>query len=242
VLGDLELSAVEAEYLRLHRPRFEHLIAGMEALVVDGRGRGEPRILDVGPSFQTVAFRERWPEATVDTIGFANRLTAARDGERHLDWDLTEAPWRERWPELGDDYDFVVIAEVIEHLATSPLAVFRWAATCLAAGGRLVVQTPNALALHKRLRVLAGRDPLGAGSGLTGGSHNQGHFREYTRAELATLGEAAGLELESVSIRNYFRHPGAGARLYDRLTAMLPAGTRQGITVYLRRRGPSASR
>jgi SAM-dependent methyltransferase len=233
VLGDLELSAVEAEYLRLHRPRFEHLIAGMEALVADGRRRGEPRILDVGPSFQTVAFRERWPEATVDTIGFANRLTEPREGERQIDWDLTEASRRDRWPESGE-YDFVVLAEVLEHLAASPLAVFEWAASCLKSGGRLIVQTPNALALHKRLRMLVGHNPLGAGGDLLSGTHNQGHFREYTLAELIDVGRAAGFECESTAIRNYFRHPSALAHAYDRVTAALPQGTRQGITVVLR--------
>ena len=206
----------------------------MGARVAD-RPSGGLRILDVGPSFQTLAIRDAWPEATVDTLGFENRLTPPREGERHVAWDLAEAPWPERRPELGE-YDFVVLAEVLEHLAAPPLAIFEWAASCLRPGGRLVVQTPNALALHKRLRALIGRNPLGAGGNLTAGTHNPGHFREYTLAELAEVGEAAGLELESATIRNYFRHPSALARAYDRATGLLPPGTRQGITVYLRRR------
>jgi hypothetical protein len=125
---------------------------------------------------------------------------------------------------------------VLEHLAVSPLALLRRLAAWLLADGVLVIQTPNALALHKRLRVLFGRDPLGSGAELTGPSHNPGHFREYTLAELLEVADAAGLDPIDSSIRNYFRHPGPLARAYDAATAVLPAGTRQGITVYLRKR------
>ncbi len=37
-------------------------------------------------------------------------------------------------------------------------------------------------------------------------------------------------------IANHFRHRARARRAYDRITEALPAGTRQGITVYLRRR------
>jgi hypothetical protein len=129
-----------------------------------------------------------------------------------------------------------VLTEVIEHLAVSPVAVLRRLGGWMLPGGVLVIQTPNALALHKRMRALFGRDPLGAGGQLTGPSHNPGHFREYTLGELIEVGEAAGFEPIESSVRNHFRHPGALARAYDAVSALLPAGTRQGITLYLRKR------
>jgi 2-polyprenyl-3-methyl-5-hydroxy-6-metoxy-1,4-benzoquinol methylase len=129
-----------------------------------------------------------------------------------------------------------LLAEVIEHLAVSPVAVLERLGGWLLPDGVLVIQTPNALALHKRMRALFGRDPLGAGGQLTGPSHNPGHFREYTLSELIEVGLAAGFEPLESSVRNYFRHPGALARAYDTVTAALPSGTRQGITLYLRKR------
>jgi 2-polyprenyl-3-methyl-5-hydroxy-6-metoxy-1,4-benzoquinol methylase len=176
--------------------------------------------------------RDAFPDAAVDTLGYENRLTAPRPGEHHVDWDLTEAGHGEP-PELGG-YGLIVLAEVIEHLAVSPVALLRRLAAWLLADGVLVIQTPNALALHKRLRALAGRDPLGAGGRLTGPSHNPGHFREYTLSELIEVAAAAGFDPIDSSVRNYFRHPGAVARAYDALTSALPSGTRQGITLYLR--------
>jgi Methyltransferase domain len=196
--------------------------------------RGRLRILDVGPSFQTLLLRDAFAGDVVDTLGFANRLTPPREGERHVDWDLTEAG-RGDAPEIGG-YGLIVLAEVIEHLAVSPKALLGQLAGWLLPGGVVVIQTPNALALHKRFRALVGRNPLGAGGNVGGSSHNPGHFREYTLAELREVGEAAGLEVESASISNYFRHPGVAARAYDAATSALPAGTRQGITAYLRRR------
>ena len=199
--------------------------------------RGEDarlHILDVGPSFQTLALRDSFADATVDTLGFSNRLTLPREGERHVDWDLTEAGHGAP-PELGG-YGLIVLAEVIEHLAVSPVELLRTLGAWLLPGGVLVIQTPNALALHKRLRALAGRDPLGTGGELTGPSHNPGHFREYSLSELREVAGAAGFEEIDSSVRNHFRHPRALARAFDRVTAALPSGTRQGITLYLAKR------
>jgi trans-aconitate methyltransferase len=177
--------------------------------------------------------RRAFPAARVDSLGFASALAAPRVGERHLDLDLNRAAAGP--PRSVEPYDAIVFAEVIEHLAAPPREVLGLLAGLLAPGGFIALQTPNALALHKRLRALAGRSPLGAGGGVAAPSHSQAHFREYTLAELEELGRTVGLEPEEARIANHFRHPGLAARAYDRLTAALPPGTRQGITVYLRR-------
>jgi 2-polyprenyl-3-methyl-5-hydroxy-6-metoxy-1,4-benzoquinol methylase len=129
-----------------------------------------------------------------------------------------------------------VVAEVIEHLATPPRAVFEAMASWIVPGGWALVQTPNALALHKRLRALAGRSPLGEAGDVRAGTHSRAHFREYTLDELSELAEATGFELARARVTNHFEHRGAVRRAYDRITEALPAGTRQGMTVYLRRR------
>jgi len=233
-LDELGLEGEAADYAALHAPRYAILIAGLRERLRAGSPDGTLRILDVGPQAQTILIRSAFRTAIIDTVGFANPSAAPRQGERHVDFDLNLAGDVERRPVLGP-YDAIVLAEVLEHLATSPRAVLDCLAGWLRPGGLLVVQTPNALALHKRLRALAGRNPLGAAGGVAAPSHSQAHFREYTLGELRELAAAVGLEASEAVLANHFRHPRATRRLYDRLTAALPAGTRQGITLYLRR-------
>jgi trans-aconitate methyltransferase len=238
--GDLGRKGDAAAYAAVHAPRYAILIAGLRHRLGRDADGHSLRILDVGPAAQTALIRRALPGATVDSLGFANPRVPPREGERHIDFDLNRAGELAQRPTL-DPYDAIVLAEVLEHLATSPRAVLECLAGWLVPGGLLVIQTPNALALHKRLRALAGRSPLGAAADVTAPSHSQAHFREYTLGELRALAAAVGLEPEEVVLANHFRHVGAARRLYDRLTAVLPAGTRQGITVYLRRRASAAS-
>jgi 2-polyprenyl-3-methyl-5-hydroxy-6-metoxy-1,4-benzoquinol methylase len=235
-LADLDLARDEREYLDLHAPRYERLLDGLRECVGGlGAAEADLRILDVGPALQTVLIRREYPAATVDTLGYANRRAAPGEGERHIDLDLNRVGEVAMRPKLGP-YHAIVVAEVIEHLAVPPRDVFDSLAGWTAPGGWVVVQTPNSLALHKRARALAGRDPLGAARDAGPGSHRTGHFREFTRDELEDLADAAGFDAVRAEIANHFRHPGAARRAYDGLTELLPAGTRQGITLYLRRR------
>jgi SAM-dependent methyltransferase len=203
-----------ATYLRYHERRYATLMAVAGPL-------GAQRILNVGPMFETELLRATG--ATVDTLGFANPVFAPREGERHIELDLN-APARD-----GDSsYDAIVMAEVIEHLHASPVTVLRHLATWLRPGGTLVVQTPNAVALHKRIRMAVGRNPL---EPIRDDPTNPGHFHEYTLGELTDAARTAGFEVVHVRLENYF---GAG-RLYAALGRVLPRGLRHGMTAVLRR-------
>jgi hypothetical protein len=235
-LGDLDLTAPEAAYVRSHARRYEVLLDVLGARAAKLPDRSRPlRILDVGPAAQTELIRRAFAGATVSTLGYANRLSAPRDGEGHFDFDLNDAASPGRRPDVPPQ-DIVVAAEVIEHLAVSPRAVFECFAAWAEGGGWLVLQTPNAVALHKRARALVGRNPLGAAGDVGAGSHSAAHFREYTVGELDELAIATGFEPGRAIVGNYFRHSGFARTAWDRLTEALPAGTRQGITAYFRRR------
>jgi hypothetical protein len=235
-LRDLDLTPAQAAYLDVHSRRYAVLLGAVRECVAELPAREGPvRVLDVGPALQTVLIRRALGDATVDTLGFRNPLAEPREGERHFDLDLNRLADPGPRPDVPQ-HDVVVLAEVMEHLAAPPLRIFDAIAGWIVPGGGLVVQTPNALALHKRIRALAGRSPLGEAGDVRAGSHSQAHFREYTLDELAELAEASGLEMMSSSVANHFRHEGAVRRAYDRITEALPAGTRQGITAYLRRR------
>jgi SAM-dependent methyltransferase len=201
-------------YLRYHRRRYATLMRLVAEL-------HPQRVLDVGAMFQTAMLRAGG--ATVDTLGFANPFFPPATGERHIELDLND-PGRD-----GDgSYDLVVMAEVIEHLHTAPRLVLGHLAGWLRPGGALIVQTPNAVALHKRLRMAAGRNPL---EPIRADRTNPGHFHEYTVGELSEAAAAAGFQVARVRLENYF----GASRAYAVLGRVLPGSLRHGITMVLRR-------
>jgi SAM-dependent methyltransferase len=203
----------EDVYLRTHSRRYEFLLE----LVRDLRPE---RILVVGPSYESVLLREVAP---VDTLGWEDHRFLRVDSERHVQHDLNDPAY----PEL-DPYELIVCAEVIEHLHVSPVSVLRFLGGALTPGGRLVLQTPNATALPKRLRMLLGRNPYDPIRDEPG---NPGHFHEYTARELRDAVEASGLEVTQLASANYFDHGSRKNRMYRAVGPLLPGTLREGITI-----------
>jgi SAM-dependent methyltransferase len=210
-------------YLRTHSRRYALLID----LVRDVSPR--PRqILVVGPSYESALLRDAFPKASVNTLGWYDHRFPLREGERHTDFDLNES----EYPEL-EPHDLIVCGEVLEHLHVPPVPVLRFLAGVLSAEGRLVLQTPNATALPKRLRMLIGRNPYAP---IRDEPRNPGHFHEYTVRELRGLVEAAGLEVLRLITANYFDHGSRQNQLYRAVGPLLPRTLREGITVVARPR------
>jgi SAM-dependent methyltransferase len=202
------------EYLAYHRRRYAALM-GVAATL------GGTRVLNVGPMFETRMLRDAGLH--VDTLGFPHPLFPPGEGERHIEAELN-APAVE-----GDaSYDLVVAAEVIEHLHRAPALVLDWLAGWLRPEGWIILQTPNAVALHKRVRMLAGRNPI---EPIRVDAANPGHFHEYTLGELRDAAAAAGLEVGGWQAANYF----GSSRAYAALGRVLPASLRHGVTMWLRR-------
>jgi hypothetical protein len=218
-------------YFEIHRRRYELLLEVLRDAV---RKPGPPdalRILDVGQSLLTVLVREAFPGAVVNTLGHYDD-GRYRDRERHFTFDLNRAASREEWPDIGR-YHVVILAEVLEHLYTAPQLVLGFFAAALEPEGCLVLQTPNAASLSKRLKLAAGRNPYEMIR-----EDRSGHFREYTVAELAAAARGAGLLVERVEARNYFRFPSLRSRVVNALGAVLPGTFREGITMLLRKSAP----
>lgn len=203
-------------YLRTHARRYELLID----LV---RGFAPRSILVVGPSYESTLLRDVAP---VDTLGWEDNRFPRVGDERHVQHDLNDPDY----PEL-ESHDVVVCSEVIEHLHVSAIPVLRFLSRGLAPQGRLVLQTPNATALPKRLRMLLGRNPY---EPIRDEKWNPGHFHEYTVGELREAVEAAGLEVERLITANYFDHGSQKNRAYRALAPVLPGTLREGITVVAR--------
>lgn len=213
-------SADEEVYLRTHRRRYELLLELVS-------GVGHDRILVVGPSFDSTLLRERFPESVVNTLGWLDHRFPVREHERHFEVDLNHSDY----PEV-EEHDVVVCGEVIEHLYVAPVPVLRFLRGALRLGGHLIVQTPNATALAKRLRMLLGRNPYDP---IRDEPKNPGHFHEHTVRELLDAVEAAGLEVDRWLTANYFDHGSAKNRAYRAVSRALPPTLREGITIVAHR-------
>ena len=213
-------------YFQFHHLRFDALRERVRACA--GRMGEAPRqILDVGAGFQTLLLQSEFPEASVHTLGFEDpRFREGVRGE-HYYFDLNRCGDAAARPAIPPQ-DLIVLAEVIEHLQIPPQAVLECLVSWLRPGGELLLQTPNAVSLAKRLRMLRGYNPFMMPQQPGDCS---GHVREYTVAELKELGQAAGLEVREVSVLNYFKHATWKGDLYRRLGVLLPASLRDGITI-----------
>lgn len=222
---------VMADYLRFHAPRFKYVLNCLDRYVRPGQ-----RVLDIGMSRLTRLIHERF-EQPVDALGFGDDRPIDSGHYYHLD--LNDCQHPERCRDDLPGYDAIVFAEVIEHLHTSPRLVLEYLAGLLNPGGVLIVQTPNAVALPRRLAMALGRNPYEL---IREDWTNPGHFREYTARELRTYAEAVGLTFERCDFVSYFdyrfsHHGGprstAGA-IKNVLYPWLPRSLRPGLTCIMR--------
>jgi len=224
-------------YLAFHRPRFDFILG-----VVSQHVRApEPRVLDIGASPLTELLRQR-TRGAVDALGLEPDATGARG--RHYRFDLNDAQFRDRWRlDLGP-YDVIVFAEVIEHLYTAPELVLDYLRHLLAPGGLLLLQTPNAASLRKRIKLALGQNPF---ERIRPDRGNPGHFREYTAAELRDLLSSSGYVVQKEWRKFYFdaryarheagQHVSSGLRgvVSNVVYRLLPPFLREGITILAQR-------
>lgn len=223
-------------YLRYHAPRYDTLLALLQQHYTGGM-----RVLDIGRSpFTSIAAAALG--SGIDTLGFEPDQDTATG--RNFQFDLNAAQHEATWRNDLPAYDVVLFTEVIEHLHTSPLLVLRFLRSILAPGGLLIIQTPNAVVLHKRLQMLLGRNPYNL---IAENAQNPGHFREYTARELAGYCRSAGFTLEQLRASSYFDYrysdhlegrfaPKPAFAAINLFYRCLPASLRPGLCAVLRTR------
>jgi SAM-dependent methyltransferase len=198
------------------------------------------RVLDIGWSQLTHDISQQF-SVRVDALGF-NEDGVIPTG-RYYHFDLNDCQYPARHRRDLPCYDAIIFAEVLEHLHTSPALVLGWLHGLLTPGGVLLVQTPNAVALPRRVKMFLGRNPY---ERIREDATNPGHFREYTAGELGEYARLVGLEVESVTINSYFdfryAHHGQVTRRDRIVGAMknlaypwLPRSMRPGLTALLRK-------
>lgn len=224
--NSLASNEVMADYGVGHNPRYEY----MEKLIRSFNLPKDAKILDIGASFFTLRLTKLFTNIT--TLGFPEaRELICRMPEtvQHVGFDLNDSREPEKWIQLPK-YDLIVFAEVIEHLPTAPQQVLRFLASALAPDGLLVVQTPNATSLDKRLKMVCGVHPFEL---IRENWREPGHFREYTRNELIDLAKQSGYEVVLHEFRSYFLSPRRIMRIIDVLVIPFPR-LRRGQTIVLR--------
>ncbi len=180
-------------YMHYHAPRYKVLHKLIHDYNFD-----KAKILDIGNS----KFSEMLSElinCQVDELGF--NKDSNRSFGKTIQFDLNEAQNRELWRKDIGLYDIIVFAEVLEHLYTSPCLVLKFLYSLLNKNGKLIIQTPNAAAIHKRLKLLWGINPYML---IRENNSDPGHYREYTKRELINYAIESGFEIEGFSFCNYF--------------------------------------
>lgn len=223
-------------YRAFHAPRHAYLLRLLESLGVNA----QTRVLDIGPSHFTTLARNK-SGARVDTLGFGEDKRSS-DGD-HYEFDLNRAQRHEDWRRDLPRYDVIVMAEVLEHLYVAPQLTLAFVKSLLAPRGHLIIQTPNAASITKRIRLLVGKNPFEM---IRTDPQNPGHYREYTAAELRALASGLGFVVELVEMASYFdarcihdaegrlvRNSAAGA-VKNIVYRFLPGPLRHGITCVLR--------
>jgi SAM-dependent methyltransferase len=178
----------------------------------------------------------------VDSLGL--EPDAELSTGRHYCFDLNETQYRDRWRSGLGPYDLVVFAEVIEHLYTAPELVLDFLGRLLVPRGLLLLQTPNAVSLGKRVKFALGINPF---ERIRVDRLNPGHYREYTLNELLDILRRSQFSAERTWRRYYFDTRFARHEVGNEEPRMisgsirnfgyrlLPPSLREGITVLARR-------
>jgi len=220
-------------YLAYHARRYAHLLELLGAHLAP-----DSKILDIGKSKLTELIANEF-SCAVDTLGFGPDHHDEKG--THYHFDLNDAQDQTQWRGDLPRYTIIVMADVIEHLYTAPGLVLSFIKTLLAPRGLLVLQTPNAAALHKRLKLLLGANPY---EQIRPSKTNPGHFREYTKKELFVLAKEQGLQINQCIQNNLYdcRYTGyahgdpakkSGLAWINPLYSILPKSYRSSITLLL---------
>ena len=223
-LDQIDDNNFDMNYLRFHIDRYIYILEFIQKkLSFNEIGQD---ILDVGPSYQTELIRKYFPNLTIDTLGYNHRVNLLKGDEAHFHKDLNQTQ-EDPTPITQKKYDIVICSEVLEHIYTNPLHIIKYMSNMLKPKGILFIQTPNAVAIHKRFKMLLGKNPFQLLE-----DSRMGHFREYTGKEITDFYNKSGLNVTAISYKNYFGfNSNVLHLLFKKLNFFMPSSFRDGMTI-----------
>jgi len=162
-------------------------------------------VLDVGRSNLTKIITSYYE--TVYSLGFD--LEKDKGGHREIDslsniphivFDLNNSDQVEKYPDYPNKFDLILFCETIEHLYIAPEFTLLMLSYLLKPNGIIIVTTPNAVSIKKRIKMFRGMNPY---EKIRLYSKNPGHYRESTKNELITFGENADLIVKVCYTTNF---------------------------------------
>ena len=198
-----DLNKEEEQYLEEHATRIAYFInlTAKYAKLLLPQEDVKLRILDIGPHFLTYALRQYFGSSIIlNTLGWENpHLVPPGTVEHHFHFDLNDAQNQQKWLP-SEAHDIIVMVEVVEHLYTAPDLVFSFIKTFLNSTGILIVGTPNAVSVQKRIKMLIGKNPYEM---IRKDNTNPGHFREYTADELKEIFQRVELKCQELEYHDF---------------------------------------
>lgn len=209
-------------YVHFHKYRFAFILNQIALL----REKQEIIwVLDIGPSYLTNLINATFNNLRLETLGLSNVLVDRKAEIPHYQLDLNFIGNGDNLP--SKKYDLVIFAEVIEHLYTDPGIILKGIHKLIKPGGYLFLQTPNAVSIDKRIKMLFGTNPYQSII-----PNRQNHFREYTVRELKGYFEASLFVVMWNIYSNYFNPDKSFLHRFFRFSGpMIPPSWRDGITI-----------
>ena len=224
-----QLNKEQKLYLTIHGKRFEVVLSLIQ-------NKNFNKILDIGPSFLSELLYQKFKN-NLSLLGFDDSQSI---GGHLPDLNIFEKVnfipqdlnfWNHSQNQISN-FDLIICGEVLEHLYTSPTILFQNFYKSLNKNGILIIQTPNAVALRKRMKMLTGINPFEI---PRENLKNPGHYREYTSNELIQFGKSNGFSINKILTEEYFEYPSTLSTIYRTFKIFIPKSLRTGITIVFKK-------
>lgn len=215
---EIVMPAWAEEYNNIHRLRFALTLSMLPDIT-------EKRVLEVG-SYGLICsiLRMHYQPENVD-ISFHSPLGPDAIERRTFEWaglepftsyniDIQKQPF----PCHNEAYDFILCAEVIEHMPTDPMALLAELNRICKVGGQVLITTPNLSSLPAIARIIEHKTPLGYNKFKRDASSDR-HNIEYTPGEVRLLVESSGFKVGMLRTENVW-HKEDNSALADELSRL----------------------
>lgn len=190
----------EDPYLQTHAQRFKQTLSSIPPASAPGM-----RAIEVGTygfflkAMRTLAGYERVDGAIFE--GDTPQKIVSRsyafdeEGEEFILYNANLE--RECLPMAGDQYDFILAPEILEHMPVDPVGFMQELNRILKIGGRILITTPNVACVENIFRILWRQVP-NSYYYYRSGRHSDRHNLEYGPDLLMKLMKNCGFEVERI--------------------------------------------